>query len=211
MKKLNPKILIAVLVLLVGFFALSRWFRAPGLEGNLKKSLVSMDTATVTEVRILPAKDRASEVKLVKEGNQWQVLAAKQKSRADVGAVKSMLGVVRDLRPQRLASRKKDKWELYQVGDKGTNVALYAGAKKIADINIGKTGVAPGGSGGRGNVFTYVRASDENEVFAVDGYIEAHFNRSFNDWRNKAFLRVKKDDITKLTFRYPADSGFVVN
>jgi hypothetical protein len=47
-------------------------------------------------------------------------------------------------------------------------------------------------------------------VYTVDGFLESQFNRSYNDWRNKAFLRLNRDDITKLTFKYPADSGFVV-
>jgi len=210
MKKLNIKILIAVLVVLTGVFVLSRVFRSPGLESNLKKSLVDIDTAIVTEVRILPAKDRANEIKLVKEGNNWNVATAKQKSLSDVGSVKSMLGMMQNLKIQRLASRKKDNWETYNVGDKGTYVSVFAGSKKVADLTIGKTGVAQGGEGIR-TVFTYVRLSNENEVYSVDGFIESHFNRDFNDWRNKAFLRVKSDLITKLTFMYPADSGFVLS
>ncbi len=213
MKKLNVKILIAVFIGLIGVFVLSRVFHSPGLEGNLKKSLIAVDTASVTEVKIQPAKNRANEIRLVKEGKTWQVATDKQKSLTDIGSVKSMLGVLLNLKTQRMASRKKDKWETYNVGDKGTHVSVFAGSKKVADINFGKTGFTKGGGGpgGYGSAFTYVRLSDENEVYTVDGFLESHFNRSFNDWRNKAFLRVKKDDITKLTFKYPADSGFVLN
>jgi Domain of unknown function (DUF4340) len=44
----------------------------------------------------------------------------------------------------------------------------------------------------------------------VEGFLESYFNRSYNDWRDKSFLRLKKDLITELQFNYPADSGFVV-
>lgn len=211
MKKLNTKILVIVLVVLAAVFALSRVFRSPGLESNLRKTLVSVDTSKVTEVRIQPAKNRTIEIKLVKEGKNWMVLMDKQKFITDNGSVKSMLGQLRDLRTQRIATRKKEKWETYKVDDKGTHVTVYEGSKKIADLNCGKTGFVQNGSGGFGGAYTYVRLSDENEVYTVDGFLESQFDRSSNDWRNKAFLRVNKDDITKLTFKYPADSGFVVN
>jgi len=211
MKKLNTKILIIVLVVLAAVFALSRIFRSPGLEGNLRKTLVSVDTAKVTEVRIQPASNRTLEVKLIKEGKNWNVVSDKQKSVTDIGSVKSMLGQLLDLRIQRIASRKKEKWETYNVADKGTHITVYAGSKKVADMNVGKTGFVQNGAGRYGGAYTYVRLSDENEVYTVDGFLESLFNRTYNDWRNKAFLRVNRDDITKLTFKYPADSGFVVS
>jgi hypothetical protein len=40
--------------------------------------------------------------------------------------------------------------------------------------------------------------------------LESSFNRSFDDWRDKSFLRVKKDRITELQFSYPADSSFAL-
>ena len=208
MKKLSTKILIILLAVLVALFTLSRIFRAPGLESNLRKTLVSLDTALVSEVLIQPASNRTAEIKLIKNGKNWTVVSGKRESTTDHGAVKGMLGSLQNLRTQRLASRKKDKWETYNVGDKGTHVVFYEGSKKVADLNFGKTGFTPGG--GYGSAFTYVRLSDENEVYTVDGFLESQFNRSYNDWRNKAFLRVKVDDITKINFNYPADSGFVL-
>jgi len=211
MKKLNTKILIIVLVVLVAVFALSRIFRSPGLESNLRKTLVSVDTAAVTEVKIQPARDRSSEIKLFKEGKTWNVVADKQKSVTDNNSVKAMLGQLLNLRTQRLASRKKEKWETYNVSDKGTHVTVYEGSKKVADFNCGRTGFIQNGAGSFGGAYTYVRLSDEDEVYTVEGFLESQFNRAYNDWRNKVFLRVNKDDITKLTFKYPADSGFVVS
>jgi len=111
MKKLNIKILIIVLIVLAAVFALSRIFRSPGLESNLRKTLVALDTAVVTEVRIQPSNNRTTEIKLFKEGKNWMVIADKQKSVTDNNSVKMMLGQLLDLRTQRLASRKKEKWK----------------------------------------------------------------------------------------------------
>ncbi|MEQ8425340.1 MAG: DUF4340 domain-containing protein, partial [Cyclobacteriaceae bacterium] len=62
---------------------------------------------------------------------------------------------------------------------------------------------------GMSGAYTYIRMTDEDEVYSSEGFIGSHFNRSFNDWRNKAFLRVAKDDVTKVQFSYP-DSSFVL-
>jgi hypothetical protein len=83
----------------------------------------------------------------------------------------------------------------------------------LADLRVGKTGFnqQPGQQQfNPGGVFTYVRLSDQDEVYAVEGFLESTFDRSYNDWRDKAFLRLKQNTITKVSFTYPADSGFVI-
>ena len=203
MKKLNSKILLIVLILLVSIFILSRLFRAPSLESNLRKELISLDTATVDEIKILTQK-QGGEIKLSRQGDTWRVNKAQQQSETDRGLVNSFLGSIKSIKPLRLATRKKEKWEEFNVGEKGIHATVYGGGKKVADLIIGKTGFAQGGS------YTYVRISDEDETYAVDGFLESSFNRSFNDWRNKTVLKLKKEDIAKITYQYPADSGFVV-
>jgi hypothetical protein len=203
MKKLNSKILLIVLILLVSIFILSRLFRAPSLESNVRRDLISLDTATVDEIKILTQKQEG-EIKLSRQGNTWRVNKAQLQAETDRGLVNSFLGSIKSLKPLRLATRKKEKWEEFNVGDKGIHVTIYNAGKKQADIIVGKTGFSQGGS------YTYLRLSDENETYAVEGFLESSFNRSYNDWRNKTILKLKKEDITKITYQYPTDSSFVV-
>ncbi len=209
MKKLSNKILIATLLVLVTVFALSRVFRSPGLESNLRKELVMLDTANVTEVRILPSSHREEEIKLVRQGNRWKVSKGKQASETDKALVDNMLTLLAYTKAERIASRKKEKWEEFNVGEKGTHIMVYDHAEKAADFHIGKTGFIQSQTGGYGGSYTYLRLSDENDVYAVEGFLASNLDRSFNDWRNKALLRLKKDDIARITFQYPLDSGFV--
>ena len=161
MKKLNNKILIGTLVVLVGVFALSRWLRSPGLESNLRKQLLSLDTTNINEVRIKPANYKPLEVVLKKEGNHWRVYNGQQQADTEIGTVKSMLGVLKDLKVQRLASRKKDKWDTYQVGDGATQVSVLQDGK-TTEIFFGKSTYSQGGA------YTYVRLSKEDsDLFRV--------------------------------------------
>jgi len=212
MKKFSNKILIIVLVVLVGAFALSKIFRSPKLESNLKKELVNVDTAQVTEVRIDPAKEGTAEVRLLRKGNRWIVTSEGKEAEAGAGMVQSMLGVLMDLQSQRMVTRKKERWDNFQVGDRGTRVVVYRDADKLADLRIGKAGFNegnPGMGGGAGSAFTYIRLTDEDEVYSSDGFIATHFNRSFNEWRNQLFLKVNKDEVIRIKFNYP-DSSYTL-
>jgi hypothetical protein len=204
MKKLSNKILVIVLLVLAAAFALSRTFRSPGLESTLPPHLVTVDTAKITTIKISAASD-SSEVTLRKEDKGWFAEQAERKVKADEGLVRAMLRSLSGLRPERLASRKREKWETYNVTDRGARLAVFYDDNKKADIRVGKTGYSSGGA------YTYVRLNDEDEVYAIAGALSGEANRTFNDWRNKSLLRVNKDAIRKITFRYPADSSFVLD
>ncbi len=209
MKKLSNKILIITLVVLIGIFVLSRIFRSPSLESNLRKDLVQVDTSQVTEVRIQPAKEPTKELKLIKKGNKWRIIGDAREADAEAGTVESMLGVIKKLEAQRMVTRKKDKWETFEVGEASSRVMVFAGGDKQADFRVGKTGFNQGQGGGLSGAYTYVRLTNEDEVYSSEGFIGSHFNRTFTEWRNKAFLKITRDDVTKIQFNYP-DSSFVL-
>jgi hypothetical protein len=212
MKKFSNKILLIALVTLVGIFVLSRVFRSSKLESNIRKELVKLDTAKVSEIRIQSTATEGEELKLVRAGNGWKVVAGDKEAKTEPGTVKSMLGVAMDLQAQRLVSRKKEKWETFEVGENSTRVTVFNGLDKLADFKIGKFGFLqsqgqPQGNGMQG-MFTYVRLTNEDEVYSSEGFIGSHFNRSFDQWRDKTFLKVTQE-INKIDFLYP-DSSFVL-
>lgn len=212
MKKLNNKILIIVLLVLAGVFTLSRVFRASTRESNLRHELVNLDTAAVTEIKIYPNAEKNREVKLVREGKNWSVQMDSRSAAVEQGAAHAAMNYFIHLKPLQMISKKKTKWKEFNVGDTSTQVKFMKGSEVLADVRIGRIGFnqQAGQQFNAGGVFTYVRLSDEQEVYSVEGFLESSFNKSFNDWRDKAFLRVKKDMITRVEFQYPADSGFVV-
>lgn len=216
MKKINNKVLVIGLAALVGIFIISRLFRSPKLEGNIRKELVSIDTSDVTELRMASAGDQPKLIKLTKASNKWTVTQDDKSYPADKSVVDNLLATVASLNAERMVSRKKDKWDSYNVGEKSTDVSVYEGGRRSAEFRVGKTGFNqnPGGSGGFGDqgieAFTYVRMAEEDEVYMVNGFLEATFNRGVNDWRDKSFLRFSTDNVSRVTFTYPADSSFVL-
>jgi len=209
MKKLSNKILLTGLVVLVGIFAASRFFRSPGLESNLRKNLLTLDTAKIDEIKILPSKERTEELRLVREGNLWKVIKGTRQEPASKSSVKNLLSSL-NMEAQQMVSRKKEKWEEFNVGNNSTHVTVFNEGNKLADFHIGKLGFTQSSGGGFGGSYTYVRLSDEDQVYSVDGFLEPTFNSTFNDWRDKTLSKLNKEDVIKLSFNYPADSGFVV-
>jgi hypothetical protein len=211
MKKTDPWKLAVVLLSLILVFIAVRKFRSPRLEGNLPAVLVELDTARVTEIVITPAKDRSHAVRLTRSGG-WKLMKGEQALRLEQGAAASLLRVLTSIKPERMASKRKEKWDEFQVGDStGTRVQVIAGASVEADIVIGRSGFGQTPTQAYGGpAFTYIRLQDEAEVYAIGGFLDAQFNRAVDDWRDKSFLRVKRDSVTRVTFRYPADSSFVL-
>ena len=207
MKKYSNKILALALVVLLGIFALSKIFRSPRLESNVRKDLVKIDTALVTEVRIQPAKAAGEVVKLVREGYRWKLQEGPKEAKVEGGTVESMLGVLKDLQAQRMVALKKEKWDDFEVGENSTRVSVFADGEKEADFRVGKTGFSQ--AQGMAGAFTYIRLANEDEVYSTEGFIGPHFNRTFDEWRDKTFLRVAKDSVQRIEFNYP-DSSFVL-
>ena len=201
MKRFNNKILIITLLVLLTGFVLAKVFRSPSLESNLDEELFKIDTSKVTEIRILPDRSERKEIKLIRDQKNWKVQQENASAKVEQYTLNNLLGIIAKLKPERMVSRKKEKWDTYSVGDTtGIPLIVLADNKEISNLRIGKE------SSGT----TYVRENSEDEVYAIEGNLREIVNRKFNSWRDRSFLRVNKDLVTKVTFKYPADSGFVI-
>lgn len=200
MKGLNNKILIIALLLLVAAFVFTRLFRSPGLESNLDDDLFRIDTARITTLKLYPEAEQRAEIKLERLGKDWSVSHDNKTVKAETFKIKDLLRTISQLKLERIISRKKEKWDDYEVGDT-TAIQMVAlnGADQLINFYVGK----------QQGVSTYARLEDEDEVYQVAGLLRSVVNKKFNDWRDKSFLRINPDSIIKITFTYPADSGFV--
>jgi hypothetical protein len=211
MKKINNRILIIVLVVLVGIFIASRLFRSPALESTIRKDLVTLDSASITEIRISPANQQDELISLVKSGKIWTIEQTGKKYNADIYSIKEMLQNLCSIRPERMVSRKKEKWDTFQVGESGTHVSMYDDGDLKVSITVGKSGFnQSNNSQYGGNGYTYVRLTDEDEVYSVTGFLAAAVTKSVTELRDKSFIKVPKDLVQRISFKYPADSSYVL-
>ena len=201
MAKSNTIRLILILVVLLLIYSGIEFFGSNERSSNFRTSLVEIDTAKVTKVVFT----KNSEVTdLVKEENAWKVKLSKGGyASAEKSAVKNTLNNLLTIKPGRIAARKKEKWSEYQVDTAGTRVEVFEGDNKTLDLVVGRFGVK-----GQNQFYTFVRLSDEDEVYVADNFMSFSVNQEANAYRNQKFVEFTKDSLQEIAFRYPADSAF---
>jgi hypothetical protein len=201
MKNVNNKILIIVFISLVLIFVLSKLFRSPERSNNFDARAFQIDTSRITEIRLLPSKDSMVETRLIRTSNQWNAIHKDITAQAAHNRIKGLLTALAALSPERIVSRKKEKWNDYALDDlTATSLSIFERDKRVFEMKVGKT---TGGS-------TYARTGDGDEVYSLEGNLQSTFNVPFKEWRNQAFTRLTKNSIYKIEFQYPADSSFIL-
>jgi len=192
-------------------------------HGNtLKDVLFKINPEEVTSIRIFPQSEKGKEITLVKNNGVWSVKFNGVSYSGNQSLINSLPAQINGLKPLRLAATKKDSWDKFRVTDSlATKVLLEKNGKVLAGLYIGKFSyIQPKNNMPRQNPYmrrpqsimnTYVRTLDDDNVYAVEGFLGMSFNRSADDFRDKTIVSVNKNDLTKLTFSYPADSSFVLS
>ena len=173
-------------------------------ERTFKSTLVDIDTASISSIKIYPKKTNHAEVNLFKVNDSWSVNLVSGKTVSVSGnKIKNLLDQLIAIKAKRLAARGESKWNEMQVDTTGTRVAVFEGSDKVLDIVIGKIKFEQPRS-----VSTFVRLSDEEDVYEVDGFLEMSFNQDADYFRDATIIKDDFNNWSRLTFDYPADSSF---
>jgi hypothetical protein len=179
--------------------------------------MVDTDTSRITSIVIYPKAEMENAIELKKVSEGWKVISGTDMFPADEMMIKNMLDVLAGLKPQRLTATEKSHWGEYDVTDSSaTRVKLYTGKKLATHLYVGRFSYQPPKNqnpynyGQQGTMTTFVRLADEKSVYAVEGFLGMTFGRNVNDFRNKVVIRCNKDDISRVSFTYPADSSFTL-
>jgi hypothetical protein len=201
MRRSNNKLLFIVLIVLVAGFVLTRVFRAPSRERNIEETLLKLDTSKVSAVHIFPAVQNGTKITLIRSGNKWEVEGDKRRGYPEMAQVRNALGLLTAIQADRVLTRNKENWSTYHIDTTGTHVKVLLGDDGLKEFWVGK--MNSGGSS--------LRIEGEDDVYAADATLDRTFNRNFNDWRDKVFIKVQPEKISRITFQYPGDSSFVLN
>jgi hypothetical protein len=113
----------------------------------------------------------------------WQVAADRGASyAADSSAVQTLFESLTELKTNSMVSRKPARHALYEVSpETGLYVeALDRKKRTLAEVLIGKSGP---------NIFsTYVRTTDSDAVYLVDGILQNTASKTLNEWRDKTIF-----------------------
>ncbi len=163
--------------------------KQPGGPALLNRPLYSEFTAgEAAKIELT----RAGEgVTLEKRGADWWI-AAPAEFPADAKGVKRLLDKVAALKPVELISTNPDKHALFEVGDKGLQVAISGGdGKPLAAFTIGKRGANFSS--------TYIRKVEADEVLLVADALKAQFDKQPKKWRDRTILSFDKETARQIT------------
>jgi Domain of unknown function (DUF4340) len=217
----NNKILLFVLIALVAVFVGVKIFGKRSGTGTFPAKVVRFDTTNIDRVLMNPKVEKGRGIEFVKKGENWRIRQEDKEIPAAKGMVQTLINQIYGFKPVRMATRNPDSWKEYDVTDSaGSRVRLYRGKEKIADFLVGRISYkqAPqtqqriGMQQRTPNIqgSSFVRNTDEDEVYTVDGFLSITFNRDFNSYRDQTFLRLEKDSVNRIEFIYPLDTGFVL-
>ncbi len=225
-KKMNYRVLIIVLLVLAAVFIITKYVKRD--ERTFRDQLVSFSPEEITEILFTPDPLKNEQVRLQKETEGlWKLYSGEKAYNADTTTIYNMLRSLAGLKPSRVAAINNSRWKEFQVDDStGIRIRLLQRSEEVADVVVGKFSYKPaqGQEGmygrGQGTMTSYVRLTDEKEVYAVDGYLRMGLQSNINGLRDKALSRTKRDDITRVTFTYPGSlpytlerqgTGFAIN
>ena len=213
---MKSKTLIIILIVLLVAVAITKLVDYNKGERSFKGKLVSLDSAKVSAIKIYPKSYNFQEVKLMKENSEWKLFYDDKIVNADISSVQSMINELRTLKTTRQAARSSEKWGKFELTDStGTRVIVEENGDVVADLMIGKFSYKQAKNQNpyqqqQGTMTTYVRLTDEEEVYAVTGYLSMAFNREPNSFRNKFLINADIENWTKLSFDYELEESFLL-
>jgi hypothetical protein len=192
--------ILGVLIVLAAIYIIVESNRG---ERTFKSELVNIDTAKVTAISIYPRATNHKEIRLYKEGDKnWKVrLNNNQTANVPENKIKSLLGMLTQVKPQRLAAQDKSKWAEFKVDSAGTRVKVFEGNNNTLDLIIGKFSFQQ-----PRQMNNFVRLTDEDEVYETEGFLDISFNQKPDYFRNNAIVDDNTENWKKLTFTYPGNS-----
>jgi hypothetical protein len=215
-KQFNNKMLLYVSGALILLLIFTLLIRIPREKATIKDRLIVFDSIEVNKIVIYPKLSKNNPIEFNKNNGKWTVKQGQIVSSTQKDAVQNMMNEVLSIKPQSLAAKDKSKWKEFELTDSLSTTVRFINKKDktLADLMVGKFSYKEsanpyGGNGVQGT--SYVRLSDQNEVYGVDGFLSFFFSVTFNDWRDKSFINSNKNDITSVNFSFPSDSSYILS
>ncbi|HSD64505.1 MAG TPA: DUF4340 domain-containing protein [Ignavibacteriaceae bacterium] len=201
--KVSNKTLIIIFGALIAAAVIYMIIESRQGERTFKSEIVNIDTAKVTAISIYPRATGHKEVRLYKDGDKnWKVkLNDNQTASVPENKIKSLLSMLVQVKPGRVAAQDKSKWAEFKVDTAGTRVKVFEGNDNTLDLIVGKFSFQQ-----PRQMNTFVRLNGEDEVYETEGFLDMAFNQTANSFRNNEIVNDDMSNWKKLTFTYPDNS-----
>ena len=203
--KLGTRTLLIVAVVLGLIWFLADRFSAGSQQRTFRSELLRLDTATVTRISILPRNTGHKEILLERKGAQeWVVRFDGVEHRGSHQTIQHLLSELQKVDADRMIGRLDAVKDRYELSDSLSTRVVFTDGGGDHAIVFGKRVQADNGP------FTYVSIPGEEKVYAVAGNIGASTDTKPEYWRPRELVVGNPVNWQRVTFIYPADSGYVL-
>jgi len=214
-KVLNTKTLIILLVIAGAVLLFTKLNKKE--DRTFKSELVSIDTARISKIVVIPKIGNGDNITMVRTGGDWSLESSGRTYKSDKGTIRNVLAELARMRTERVAATDESKWAEMEVTDStGTRIQLFDGDDIITDLYLGKfsytqTPAQNPQQRQQTRMFSSIRPVDDDLVYIVEGFIKMTIQPKVNAYRAKTLCALKKEDIKQLTFTYAGQEPFTVS
>jgi len=201
LKKISSLKLLGILMALVLIYLASNYFSRGSRSESLRSELVTIDTSQISKILISSPNEnlelhRIDSSWVLKLENGKEVPALRDK-------VTNTLSSLLSIQPERMVTRDQAKWKDYQVDSTGTRIQVFENDLNTLDLVVGRFGMA-----GQRQFYSFVRLSEDTEVYTADNFMGLSGGNQSSSYRNQDIIKTEPDSIIAIQFSYPADSSF---
>lgn len=183
---MNNKNLLIIFISLLAIYGLSQVFSSKK-DRSFKTELIEIDSTTVTAITINPKGPDNPEFNLTREENGWIASRGNINTIATTAAINALLSNLQQIKTQRVAAKSTEKWPDYEVEEgQGIRIKVYQGEKLMEDFIVGRFSFNQQNR----SATSFIRISDQEEVYAVDGFMAMTLGQGFDAYRNKTMLKI---------------------
>lgn len=208
LSKNRTYLLLVILAVMLGLYFLLTYNTAK--ESNFRTQLIEFDTAVVNRIEVSPPFPAEKIILIKKEGN-WFVEQKSQRYAADNSLVRRMMVNLDEIPVKSVAATSSDQWENFKTTEKdGTSLQFISNDKVVGNIILGKFDYIqpknqqpdPYGRQPQGEMLSYARIPDEENVYTIDGMISLGMGKSGDDFRDRKLTALKQENIREVKFDF---------
>ncbi len=206
-KKKNNRLLLVVFGVLLVAVGVNQLVKSRKGDRTFRKDIIEMQANDIKKISIFPKNSGNRNVDIYLDDTIWMLKFDGKLFAADQDMIKGIVDELANMTPERVVANTKDLWKDYDITDSvGVKVMIYGSKNEKAELTLGRFSY----NQDTRKPTTCIRVDNDQHVYAVEGYLAMTLNREINSLRNKSLFRGNQNDITEITFNYPADSSFTL-
>lgn len=203
--KLGTRTLVIVAAVLGLIWFLADRFGTGSQQRTFRSEILRLDTAAVSRIRISSRVTAHKPVLLERTGAQeWLVKYEGTEHRGSHATIQRLLSELRSLDADRMIGKMDAVKDRYDLSDSLATTVTITVNGTDRTLAFGKRVQANNGP------FTYVNLSGENEVYAIAGNVGGELDNKADHWRPRELMTGDPATWQRITFTYPADTGYVL-